>query len=112
MYFLAVHRHLWVPPFITVKTWGHPNPNIVELINFLLLEYRKLAIVALLNVLWHKVMDLRFTRLNDALIRLQPSEDNSTPTSLWRASRIPWSLRSNKGCYARIGCMALSPPRV
>jgi hypothetical protein len=66
MYVLGIHRHLWAPPFMTAKTWGHPTSNIVESINSLLLEDRKLAIVDLLNALWHKVMDLRFTRLNDA----------------------------------------------
>jgi zinc finger SWIM domain-containing protein 3 len=66
MYVVGIDSSLWAPPFMTAKTWGHPTSNVVESINSLLLEERGAPIVELLNGIWHKFMDLRFTRLQDA----------------------------------------------
>jgi hypothetical protein len=66
MYVLAISRELWAPPFMEAKTWGHPTSNIIESVNSLLLEERRMPIVELLNGIWHRVMDIRFKRLQDA----------------------------------------------
>jgi zinc finger SWIM domain-containing protein 3 len=66
MYALGLDPAMWAAPFMTAKTWGHPTSNIVESINSLLLEERKASIIDLLNGIWHKFMDLRFARLQDA----------------------------------------------
>jgi hypothetical protein len=71
MYVVAIDRGMWAPPFMTTRTWGHPTSNIVESINSLLLEERGLPIVELLNGIWHKFMDLRFTRLQEARSTIQ-----------------------------------------
>jgi hypothetical protein len=65
MYVVGIDSSLWAPPFMTANTWGHPTSSIVESINSLLLEERGAPIVELLNGIWHKFMDLRFTRLQD-----------------------------------------------